>query len=196
MHGLNNATQLLSALNALAGRDDDDGWLEKRSADLARTSREIEDLGYVLAVLAAASGADLFGERREPRGLELVLDALASALRLTGAGLAPAPPSLPRLTTPVGEGWELPWAVGTLLWASATDLPPDAILPWSLERRPQGWILTATCPAGPSLAAAAGRVHARLAGAGLESRTDGWSLSLPAAWLRPGEGLAPPVEVS
>ena len=48
MHGLNNATQLLSALNALAGRDDDDGWLEKRSADLARTSREIEDLGYAL----------------------------------------------------------------------------------------------------------------------------------------------------
>jgi hypothetical protein len=196
MHGLNNATQLLASLNALAAAGDGERWLERRSADLARTSAQIEDLGYVLGVLASASGADLLGERRDARGLELVLGVVRSALRRSAAGLAPGPDPLPTLATSVGGGWELPWAVSTLLWATAVDRAPESTLAWSLEGGEAGWVLAATEPGGATLASVSGRVGDLLAGAHLDLGAEGWSLSLPGPWLRPGEEQAPALTLS
>jgi hypothetical protein len=196
MHGLNNATQLLASLNALVAEDDGEAWLERRSADLARTSGEIEDLGYVLAVLAGASGADLLGERREARGLELVVDLVRAALRRAGADLAPVPTPLPRLARSAGEGWELPWVVGSLLWVSATALPTGEALAWSLEGDGDGWCLRAERPEGIDLAVLAERVHSLLPEARLEVGAEGWSLLLPGRWLEPGAEQAPSLSVS
>ena len=64
IHRLNNATQVLSALNAALGAGLDDALLGGSSENLAAASRDVHELGWLLGVLASAGGADLLLERR------------------------------------------------------------------------------------------------------------------------------------
>ena len=74
LHRLGNAGQLLSALRSVLGLEGGERALHERADDLATTAREVEELGWALAALASASGADLLLARREPRGADILLD--------------------------------------------------------------------------------------------------------------------------
>jgi hypothetical protein len=104
LHRLNNATQILHGWNALlaVSRSAD----ERAGADLAFASQVVDETGWVLAVLASASGADLLLARRERRGLAPLLEVVRDALRRSDRELATCdspPPSL-------APTWEWRWS--------------------------------------------------------------------------------------
>ncbi len=188
LHKLAGATQLLSGLNALLGIEGGEEFALTRSDDLGAASKTAHDLGWLMAVLASAGGANLLLERREPRGIEIVLDVLADALRrsgreLRGVGLAP-----PALAPGALDGWQVPWSVGTLLLSAANDLPPDEPLEWSLEPIDDGGVRL-TAKAGDAVARIAPLVTERLPGARLAVGEGRFALSLPGDWLAGDAGL-------
>lgn len=182
LHKLNNATQLVTGLNAVLAFEDGEGFLAERADDLGKTSRQVEDLGWLLAVLATSSGANLLLERREPRGVAIVLDLVSDALRRSGKTLV-IPGPLPRLAPDALDGWQIPWAVGSLLWASASDLTEGAEL--GFEVTPPGRISARSTPAVRTLAQA---IREHLPGASLEVAEDEWRLELPPGWFVFGAG--------
>ncbi len=196
MHSLGGATQMLSSLNAVLALPDGRRWLDAKASDLGAVSREIEDLGWLLAVLASAAGADLLQARREERGLEIIVRAVRDALRRSGRDLAGAERSLPRLAPNVADGWQLPWSVGALLLASGSALGSESgALEWGLEREPRAANvrLWAHCePETSQLACVVTRVRERLAAARFDRAERGWQLEFPATWLLPPrEEVAP-----
>jgi len=183
LHRMNNATQLLSTLNALSSSGGETRWLEERSDDLAHASEAIDRAGYLLAILACACGADLLLERRLAAGLEVAVEAVDQALRREGRSLAPAARPLPLLAPRVKGGWELPWAVASLLLQAGRGLEPGGALEWGLVEGERCWVLGGTAsPTGrfESLASAIGR---RLPEGQLDVRRDGWCWRIPATWL-------------
>jgi len=131
---LNNATQLLHAASAvLALRPAAEPALDPAD-DLARASSAIDELGWLLAVLASASGHELLLARRDRRGLESMVRAVHEAARRGGREIEiPAAP-LPDLAPGFGDGWRVPWAAGTWILASAHALPAGTPLAWGLRR--------------------------------------------------------------
>jgi len=183
IHQLNNATQLLANLHALLSLGGADELLRARSDDLTETARSVHELGYVLAVLASASGADLLLERREARGLEWMLESVRHGLRRDGHDLADCPAALPLLSAAVGDGWELPWAVGSLLHAAGQTTVAKERLGWSLEEDTDGWELLLPGVSTADLAELPALVDARLPGASCADTAGGMRLALPAEWL-------------
>lgn len=183
LHRLNNATQLLETLGSLARLDAERDWIGERSADLLEVSARVEELGYVLAVLASAAGADLLQERREPRGVELLVGAARDALRRERRRLAEPAAPLPRLAAAAGAGWEAPWAVASVLFAAGRDSDGGQELRWSLEPLPGSTRLRVDGVPGPSLSALVERVAFRGGGARLELGQADAALWMPADWL-------------
>jgi hypothetical protein len=188
LHKLAGTTQLLSGLNALLGIEGGEEFALTRSDDLGAASKTAHDLGWLMAVLASAGGTNLLLERREPRGITIVLDVLSDALSRTGramrgTGLAP-----PALAPDVLDGWQVPWSIGALLLAAANDLPPDVALDWSLETSDAGGVRL-SANAGDSVARIAPLVEERLPGAELAVGEGRFALSLPADWLARDAGL-------
>jgi len=183
LHRLANATQLITGLNAMLGLEGGEELFATRSDDLARASREVVDLGWAMAVLGSASGADLLLARREPRGLEILLSLAHEAARRSGRPLAPAPSPVPHLAPEVGEGWQLPWGIASLLVSASTEADSgESPLAWSLTPTDTGtWCLE--FPAGAAIEARLAQILARLPGAeGGRGRT-GMRLVLPQGWL-------------
>lgn len=190
LHRLNNASQRLSMLNALLVADAAGRWLEERSEDLAETSASVDELGWLLAVLASASGADLLLERREARGLAILIDSVGGALRREGRELAPAEGPLPALAPHVGAGWELPWAVGATLYAAGAD--GEAPLTWRLAREAGAWRLVAdAAPTAARLADLRGLLARRCPGVELDVAGGTTTLALPESWLAPADAGGP-----
>lgn len=79
---------------------------------------KVRDLGWVLGVLAGATGADLLRSRREQGGLETFLTFIAQEREKQGFTLRYASPP-PRLTDGATASWELPFAVGRVAWEAA-----------------------------------------------------------------------------
>ena len=184
LHKLSNATQLLSSLNALLSIEGGAELALSRTNDMARTSSQVEDLGWLLAALASASGADLLLERRERRGLAIFSNALQEALRRRGCELLVDPSTLPDISREALDGWELPWVLCSLVLASAGPNARAEPLVLRFEAgtgtgRAEFELHGAPVPAG-----SAQRVLLRLPGAELVSRPDGWVLGVPARWLR------------
>ncbi len=148
IHRLGNATQLISGLNSMLGFGDDESlaMVASRSDDLTRAGEKATRVGYALGVLGSAQGTELLLARREPAGLEWMLDFLAEGLRREGRELRPL--VLPHLAPAAADGWQPPWAVGRVLLAAS--LGPDGAGRWNLELRPEGWLLTAGEPDGPA----------------------------------------------
>lgn len=187
IHRLNNATQILSTLSAVLGADLDEALLEGSSEDLAAASRDVHQLGWLLGVLASAGGADLLLERRERSGLSIVLRVVREALRRSGRDLAEreAASTLPELAADVGDGWQVPWAIGSMLFHAGESLAPGTLLTWSLVRRADRWCLACRPPGSTEAPTAelATRIEAVLPGAALTRTADGFELSLPGAAL-------------
>jgi hypothetical protein len=147
LHDLNNHTQYLSALNALANVGDaaPDG-----GAGLARTSREIEDLGWLLGLCAGATGADWLGERTERRGLTPLVQHVRKALRRLGRDLERSDRELPDL--PARLGWRGARRVGEVLFACGTATTPanESAQPLDWELEAHGDALRLGCRVEPA----------------------------------------------
>ena len=183
LHRIANAAQLLSGLDALLPLGP--AVLEERSGDLASAGETVDDVGWLLALLASASGSRLLLERRNRGGLAPLLDGVRSCLRRDGRDLAPADAPLPDLSPDVADGWQLPWAIASLLFLEGRGLAPKAALPWSLRPAGDSWSVecdaSPATDAGPSLA----RLLEDLPGARFHRAGGKASLAIPRAWLRP-----------
>jgi hypothetical protein len=134
MHRLNNATQLLLGLNSLLASGGGTHLAERRGADLAQASQAIDEVGWLLGVLASASGADLLLARRARRGLAPVVVAVREALRRCDRELGPSAEPLPDLASGIADGWQVPWGVGVWLFSSAIVLAERSSLDWRLRQ--------------------------------------------------------------
>lgn len=182
MHRMNNATQLLSNLNAVLRADTSRDWMGDRSEDLAKTGEDLHDLGYLLAVLSSAAGSDLLLSRRQPRGLEIMLGAVDDLTRREEHRIASECP-LPKLAPQVHGGWELPWAFGALLWSSTRELSSEEELCWQLLDQAQSWVLIGSKSPRDQFASLQPLIQERLPEGELDVREAGWSWRIPAAWL-------------
>ncbi len=181
LHKLANATQLLSGMNAMLGLEGGDELFNARASDLSRCSLDLNRLGWALAVVASGSGADLLLSRREPRGLETLLGLVGDACRREGCAGISLPEPLPRLTPGALSGWELPWALASLLLAAAEE-QGSGTLQWSLEPVGEaGWELRLGESEG--LAERARQVLPHLQGAQWHCADGRACLQMPAAWL-------------
>ena len=135
-------------------------------------------IGWALGVLAAAGGTDLLLARRERDGLRDVLELVVLARPAHAPD--PALDALPRLSSSVGEGWEVPLVVASAVWHAAGELAPGAALRWEAWRG-EGRLTF-------RLATAAAGFPAELVelvpGAEL-GREDGLRLAFPAEWFAP-----------
>jgi hypothetical protein len=187
MHQLNNATQFLQTLGALAAMDPERDWVGERREDLAQTSREVEGLGYVLAVLACAEGADLLGERRDARGLAHLVEAVRGALRRERRSIGAPEAALAELAPGAGRGWEAPWAVASVLLGAGREGDPGEDLRWSLEleegSQGERAVLSIHRAPGPLLRALSATLEARTGWARLVLEEDSVRLLLPGAWF-------------
>ena len=191
IHRMNNATQLMSNLSALARCGPAPGgvdWIEERAEDLAGTSREVDVLGYLLAVLASASGAKLLLERRAARGLEWMTEAVGEALHREGRALAPAARAVPDQSPRVANGWELCWAVGALLLAAGESSSADAPLEWQWLEQGESWVLVCAGEAPAGVTRLRALLTSRLPESSLDLRSEGWSWRVPAAWMGAAAG--------
>jgi hypothetical protein len=137
LHRVANASQLLSGIDALLAVDPD--ALDRRADDLASAGEIVDEIGWLLALLASASGAHLLLDRRERAGLASLVACVRACLRREGRDLdLPAGP-LPLLSPDVIDGWQLPWAVGSLLYLAGCSLPPRASLRWAIGLRGETW---------------------------------------------------------
>lgn len=183
VHRMNNTTQLLSNLHAILGADSRRDWLAERAEDLGASSQDVHELGYLIAVLSSASGADLLQARRLSEGLEIVLKALAEVARRQGCRL-PIESPIPRQAPDVHAGWELPWAVGALLHQSLSELQEGQSLDWQLLAEDESWVLISSQKPVDGFEALRPLIAERLPESVLDVRDGGWSWRIPAGWLR------------
>jgi hypothetical protein len=187
LHRLNNTTQLLTGLNALLALDRSQSLFERRAEDVAYAARVVDELGWVLAVLASASGADVLLERRRCDGLRPMLETVRDALRRDGSDLE-LPAALPGLEPEVGHGWELSWAFAAWLWTARRTCAGD--FSWSV--RWEGDVCRVACSGGDrrALGELALTIGARLGESRFELDGGEPSFVVPARWLAPPEVCA------
>ncbi len=187
IHKLGNATQLLTGLNAMLALDGGEELFAGRSSDLARCSGDVRDLGWALAVVASGSGSNLLLDRREPRGLEIILPLLGEASRRARGVRVSLPTPLPELTPATLSGWELPWGIASLLLAGTEDAGGDR-LDWSLAPIDSAngscahWCLTVA--GGEVLTARAESVLDRLPAIEASHESERLVVRMPPEWLR------------
>ena len=174
LHRIGNASQLLSNLEALL--EIRPAALDERSEDLAAAGEIVDDAGWLLALLASASGARLLLDRREAHGLGPLLACVRACLRREGRDLEASSGPLPALAPGVASGWEFPWYVASVLYLSGRELEPQCSLAWAIERAPAVWRVSClrTTDARPDLEIA-----------GIRDRVEGDRrvLEVPEAWL-------------
>jgi len=203
LHKLNNATQFVSGLSTLLslfpGVEGSEGVVDLPGGDpssgLADASQRVDDLGWALAVLATAEGADLLLERREPRGIDIFLWLLSEAMGKRGIKLLPRESGW--LIRPQAlDGWQVAWGIAAFLHASSEPLGSSNSgkemleFAWSLRAGADG-ALVIEAPLIDQ--AAADEVLRWMPGASLEEVSGAGRLTLPAAWVEhsvaaPSEG--------
>jgi hypothetical protein len=116
LHEFNNQTQLLTGMRAVLELGGADELFVARADDLARAGERTRELGYVLAVLGSAVGANALLSRRDPRGLRLMLDLVAIAARRREVAFQLDREPTPLLAPAALDGWQAPWAVASFAW--------------------------------------------------------------------------------
>jgi hypothetical protein len=178
------ARALLPLLLEQLGAATDD--LDGAAGDPRRTLETLGDsgraAGWVLGVLSSATGADMLLARREETGLTALLLLVQEALERRGRGLAGM--GRPPLLAPgVGRGWELPWAIGSLLLVGAGSLGDGERLVHAWEHDGEEVRLVGGGRVDDELRACARRALELLPEARFEELEDAWVLALPAGWL-------------
>lgn len=180
LHKLANATQLLTGMNAMLNLEGGEQLFAERSGDLARCSSNVVELGWALAVVASGNGAELLLARRDPRGLRIVLELVADASRRGEGARLNLGEDLPHLTPATLDGWQLPWAIASLLLAACQD-GDGGSLDWRLTQEGEPWCLTVAGESG--LRARAEQVIDQLPGAEWSWDDGQGRLRIPAGWL-------------
>ena len=176
------ATAAVARPDALAHADLD-FWnlptLNQEIEESKSAGETIDEVGWLLAVLASACGADLLLARRERDGLAGVLAAVREAVRREGRELARGPDALPRLAPEFGDGWRVPWAIGTWIHVGAIALPERSSLEWDVRPREGGSEVRCRVPAHASRDALEQRVREHLPDAAFRRAHDEHALLLP-----------------
>lgn len=121
LHEFNNQTQLLTGMRAVLDLGGADELFFQRAGDLARAGDRARELGYALAVLGSALGANALLARREARGLRWMLDLVAIAARRREVHLEFDREPTPALAPHALDGWQAPWATAVFLWLGVGD---------------------------------------------------------------------------
>lgn len=157
LHEVNNATQLLVGLRAILELPGGEAMFNSRADDLARTSAMMDDLGFALAVVATAGGANMLLARRDERSIQIMWELTCQALTRHG-GPKIKTVGEPPLTAPAAlDGWQLAWSVAALLIAASRD-DGSMVDAWSWEWSRSddgGAVLTGQLAADYGMAAAA-----------------------------------------
>ena len=180
VHEVKGATQLLVGLRSILEVPGGEAFFEKRAPDLSQTSERMHELGFAMAVLATASGADMLMARREATGLRTLIDLAQRAASFDGGPTPPMEGEPPLVAPGALDGWQVPWAGGALVglcrgrdWA------------WIEAGVLRGRLADGGAPS-PDEAEIVDLVRRRTPGAGLDSGPGAegdlvWSL--PAPWL-------------
>ena len=180
LHRVANATQHLNGVASLLALDP--GALGARSGDLAETSDRVDEVGWLLALLASAQGARLLLARREKHGLRALVGCVRECLRHEGRDLGEPGAPLPELAPEIGDGWQLPWAIGTWLFECGRSVPPGRSLAWRFRGSSEGTRIECV-ETDVDLAALADRLARELPGAVATREGSGATLRLPRGWL-------------
>jgi hypothetical protein len=187
VHRMNNTTQLLSNLQTLTRVAAETDWLSARAGDLEAATVDVDELGYLLAVVASASGADLLLERRVAEGLRIMIEAVTDVARRLGKELTRPCGPIPHQSANVRGGWELPWAVGALLLTAAVERSAEEHVDWQLLQENDSWVLVSSGTVADGFAGLRELLGERLPESHLDVRREGWSWRIPAGWLRASE---------
>jgi len=151
-----------------------------RTAEVESALDSGHALGWVLGALSSASGTEILLERHEPRGLEYMLEILASQLDTEGLAL-PLAGNAPLLEAGVGQGWELPTGIARVLLLATR--AGDAPLSWGLAPHDGGWELWYDAARSRGLERAVAELLARLPAIELRADPSRNRLRLPGDWL-------------
>lgn len=143
--------------------------------DLARSSEELERLGWLFGLLARELGSDVLFERRERSGLDATLWLVGELLSREGISLA-LPPLLPALDAADPRCSTLCAVVARCVHAAHVDDPHAR---WSLVRQGQETLLHFEGAPGAALERALREGLRRVPGVRLSLETDHGRLSLP-----------------
>lgn len=115
VHEVKGATQLLVGLRSILDVPGGEALFEKRTPDLGHTSDRMHELGFAMAVLATASGANMLMARREATGLRTLVDLARRAAGFDGGETPPMEGEPPLIAASALDGWQVPWSGGALL---------------------------------------------------------------------------------
>ena len=121
LHEVNNATQLLVGLRAILELPGGEAMFNSRADDLGRTSHMMDDLGFALAVVATAGGANMLLARRDERSVRILWDLTKQALTRGGGVTITDLGEPPLIASAALGGWQLTWSVAALLIAASGD---------------------------------------------------------------------------
>jgi len=118
LHRLANQTQWMTGLRALAEMEDGDRWLEAKSEELNRGGRSLQVIGWLMAVLGSGAGNNLLLARREPQGLDWMVELVQEGLQREWRQRANGPSQWPALNPSAHDGWQIPCLVAQFLVAA------------------------------------------------------------------------------
>ena len=126
LHRLANHTQWMTGFRSLLQIPGGEALLASKSEDLSQAGRRFQEVGWLMAVLGSAQGGNLLLARREPQGLALMFDLVQEGLQREarergGGAVMTAPDRWPDLAPSALDGWQIPFAFGSLLLGAYRD---------------------------------------------------------------------------
>ena len=171
VHEVNNTTQLLVGLRALLDLPGGEELFSKRADELARASQQMDDLGFALAVLATANGANMLLARRNRRAVEILWSLAVRSLERSGEA---------RVSCAARDGWQAPWSAAALLLTASEHCGVET---WRWRWGDDGALVGRSGGSGELAADAIDAIASRVPGATIESRAGEVEWRLPDAWL-------------
>ena len=179
IHEMNNGTQLLVGFRSLLDLPGGEVLFAQKAGELAAGSSRLEDLGFALAVLSTAGGADMLMARRERRGLRILWELGTQALERSGPGSVHVQGAPPLIRPDALAGWEVPWAGAALLLLAAEAADAED---W--RWRWDGASLTGRAPAAVELdPAALAHIAERVPGSRIVHDGEALRWDLAAEWV-------------
>jgi hypothetical protein len=182
LHDLANATQYLSILSStLAEPAPGD---EALLGGLSETTSEVDDIGFVLGLVAHAAGADVLHDRARRDGLDALLPFVRRALRREKreVRLDESTRSRVRIDT-ADRGRGATWAAARFVFAAGRALPEQGALTFEIDARREPGRLVCRVPRTAEFEACARRIAHDAPGSALELGDETCAFVFPAGAL-------------
>lgn len=178
-HDLANTTQYLTTLDTLLQLEDAAG--SNQLAGLAETTQDVDEVGFVLGLLAFGCGADVLLERARRDGIVVVAKWIRRVLRREGRDLEWEGPLRPavRIEGP-DRGRKATWAAARFVFLASRAEPREALLRLVTERRADRVRLACRVSATSAFEAAARELVLEEPRLEVEASTDSMCLVFPA----------------